>query len=127
MIEYGQSQSMSIPTRRENTGWWKTRLEKRIDSGAELRGRERATFQSLADLTSWADEIRKWNSHTAATITSIYADSPRATAAQFASEVCPPISDVNFEKLSWSEVRVSLQTVIDSRTSAVANLIQRTR
>jgi hypothetical protein len=116
---------MNIPTRRENTERWKTHLEKRIDSGAELRGRER--FHSFEDLAGWVDEIHKWDNDTAKTIERIYADGPQATAAQFASEVCPPIPDVDFENLSWSEVRDSLQRVIDRRTSDLANLIQGTR
>jgi len=41
---------MSIPSRRQNTEWWKSDLDKRIELGAELRGREPATFLSFARL-----------------------------------------------------------------------------
>jgi hypothetical protein len=91
-----------------------------------LRGRERKTFRSFEDLTSCWDEIHELNSDATRTIERIYADGQLATAAQFASEVCPPIPDIDFETCSWSEIRDSLQAVIDSRTSALANLVRGT-
>ena len=91
-----------------------------MDSGAELGRREPATFADLTDLTNWADEIRRWRSETVRTIDSIYPESA------LASEVCPPIPDVDFEESSWAEVIDSLKKAIDSRTDALGQLIQRT-